>query len=142
MRLHRWLPLAATIFLAAAPAFAQSPIRADLGPPWLVDGKIQWPPNDGCADAEKPATLPAGMKIDRYGSENGSYFATPGTPYAQRALPYDPAKLPYAIYIVKKPLAVLECRIAAWFGEPGGGEQFKASEPAAQLKAEGVIENQ
>lgn len=139
MHLRRVLTVAAVALAVAGPAWAQSTLRADLGAPWIVDGKLQWPPNDGCAGDEVAETLPPGTKLDRYGSEGGSYFAVPGTPYEKRALPYDPTKLPYTVYVVEKPLAVLECMIAPWFGEPGGGEQFKAAEPAAQLKAEGVI---
>ena len=142
MRLHRLLAVAAVAAVVAAPAWAQSTLRADLGPPYYVNGQLSWPPNDGCADAEVTEVLPPGMKIDRYGSENGSYFAVPGTPYEARALPYDPTKLPYTVYEVEKPLKVLECTIAPWFGESGGGKQFKAAEPAAQLKAEGVLKPQ
>lgn len=126
--------------LAIAPASAQSPINPTLSAEWRdPNGQLRWPPNDGCAGTEAAQTLPPGTAIDRYGSENGSYFASPGTPYPARALPDDPAKLPYAVYVVRKPLTVEECTIAPWFGEPGGGVQFKAAEPAAQLKAEGII---
>ncbi len=142
MRRAMWFAVAILLTSCAppAPAPAPSPIRADLPAEWRdASGRLRWPPNDGCASPERPATLPPGAKIDRYGSDGGSYFAVPGTPYAARALPYDPGKLPYTIYIVRQPLPVQECQIAPWFGEPGGGEQFKAAEPAKRLQAEGVI---
>jgi len=130
------LSLAACATSGPSPA-PQSLLRSDLGPDWL-----RWPPNDGCDGAEMAATLPPGVKIDRYGRDTGSYFAVPGTPYEARSLPYNPALQPYAVYVVVKPLPVQQCKIAAWFGEPGGGEQFKAAEPAVQLISEGVIARQ
>ena len=119
---------------------AQPALRADLTAPWVQNGQINWPPNDGCDGTEKSETLPQGTLVDRYGSDYGTFFAQPGTPYEARALPYDTSTLPYHIYIVAQPLTVLECRIAPWFGEPGGGEQYKAPENALQLKAEGVLQ--
>jgi hypothetical protein len=83
--------------------------------------------------------LQPGTRIDRYGSDQGYFFAVPGTPYEARALPYQQPTLVYTVYVVRKDLPVLECTIAPWFDEPGGGKQFKASKKAAQLKAEGVI---
>lgn len=142
MALRSLLAVASLAAVFSVPAAAQSPLRADLGPPWLVDGKLSWPPNDGCDGAAHAESLQPGARIDRYGSENGSYFATPGTAYEARALPYDPTKLPYTVYVVKKQFTVQECKIAAWFGEPGGGEQFKANESAAQLRSEGMIDTQ
>jgi Tuberculosis necrotizing toxin len=124
-------------FMAVACAPAQSSLNPALSAEWL-----RWPPNDGCAGVESTETLQPGTIIDRYGSENGSYFASPGTPYAARALSYDPAKSPYNAYVVRKPLEVEECTTAPWFGEPGGGIQFKAAEPALRLKSEGIIASQ
>jgi Tuberculosis necrotizing toxin len=119
---------------AATPATGESLLRPTLSTKWLM-----WPPNDGCAGAEVADTLQPGTKIDRYGSEGGSFFAVPGTAYDQRALPYQQAGLAYTVYVVRQPLPVQECTIAPWFDEPGGGKQFKAAEPAYKLKAEGVI---
>ena len=124
---------------AASPAWAEPPVRAGLGAPWYVDGKLHWPPDDGCADTPAAETLPPGTRIDQYGSDASSLFSVPGTTADARALPYDPAKLPYAVYIVRKPLDVQECTVAAWFGQAGGGEQFRAAASAAQLKTEGAI---
>lgn len=134
-KLHRLVAVAVLGIVATAPASAQSLLNPTLN----VTNWLRWPPNDGCAGAEIAETLQPGMRIDRYGSENGRFFATPNTPYAARALPYDPAKLPHTVYVIQKPLTVEECTAAPWFDEPGGGIQFKAAEPAAQLKAEGVI---
>jgi len=84
--------------------------------------------------------IPAGTTIDRYGGEeHGRFFAPLGTPYEARSLPYDRRTEPYFIYEVQKPLPVKACKTAAWFDEPGGGIQYETQEPAAQLKAEGMI---
>jgi hypothetical protein len=122
---------------AQPPAPPPSILRADLGPDWL-----RWPPNDGCDGAETAATLPPGTKVDRYGRDTGKFFATPGTSYEARALPYNPAGQAYTVFVVLKPLPVEECKIAAWFGEPGGGMQFKTDESAAQLIADGTLARQ
>jgi hypothetical protein len=79
--------------VAVACAPTQSSINPTLSAKWL-----RWPPNDGCVGVEAAETLQPGTMIDRYGSENGSYFASQGTSYAARALPYDPAKTPYTAY--------------------------------------------
>ncbi|MCJ1338804.1 hypothetical protein MMC09_004093 [Bachmanniomyces sp. S44760] len=78
-------------------------------------------------------TLNPGTKVDRFGSEYGSYISAADAPYSQRALP--PSNLDtnpsapdypynYHIYEVIKDLDVLGGPIAPWFGQPGLGAQF------------------
>jgi hypothetical protein len=93
----------------------------------------------GCANNPAAETLRPGVEIDRYGNEGGRFFAPLGTPWRDRALPYDPAGTAYRIYVIRQPLTVEACRTAAWFGEPGGGLQFETSESAAQLSRAGLI---
>jgi hypothetical protein len=125
--------------LFAGLAAAQS-LRPDLAPQWKdAQGQLRWPPDDGCADKPRTETLNPGLSLDRYGSDGGSYFALPGTPFPQRALPYDVRGMAYHIYVVVKPLTASECRIAAWFGEPGGGEQFKTGQSVKQLLESGML---
>ncbi len=96
-----------------------------------------YPPSDGYATTpdgqpiEWVQTLFPGQHIDRYGSVYGSYLAPAGTSYARRALP--PASLDstpaagcnYHDYLVLRPLPVDAGPIAAWFAQPGGGEQYQ-----------------
>jgi hypothetical protein len=143
--IRRLVPALAFTALAAlaVPSPAQSPLSPGICPQWCdAAGQLRWPPDDGCANPAVGETLPPGTTIDRYGSEFGHFFASPGTSYAERSLPYDPTQLPYTVYIVREPLMVTKCTTAPWFGEPGGGVQFKTVEPAVQLKTEGVIEPQ
>ena len=70
MRHAQWLAaglLAVAASLAActpAPPPAASPIRADLPAAWRdASGQLRWPPNDGCTDPERPATLPPGARM-------------------------------------------------------------------------------
>ena len=105
-------------------------------------GGWKYPPADGYAldqngqPEEAPITLNPGQKIDRFGSEYGSFLAPAGTPYAQRSIPpsslntSDPAyTCNYHVYRVAKQFTVESGPIAAWFGQPGGGRQY-------QLKAD------
>lgn len=76
-------------------------------------------------------TLTPGKRIDRYGSEYGTFLAPKGTPYASRAIPPQSldsspaASCNYHAYRVKKPFAVHSGPIAAWFAQPGGGFQYQ-----------------
>ncbi|MBK1661895.1 TNT domain-containing protein [Paracraurococcus ruber] len=124
----------------AAGAVAQSNLNPDLGPDWkLPNGELRWPPNDGCADPALRVTLPPGTEIDRFGSEFGRFFATPGVSWEARALPYVQSAMPYAVYVVRTPLEAERCTIAAWFGAPGGGTQFKTADNVQALLASGVL---
>ncbi|KAJ9303485.1 hypothetical protein DTO217A2_7075 [Paecilomyces variotii] len=78
------------------------------------------------------ATLPVGAKVDRFGSEYGSFLAPLGAPYIQRALP--PSNLNaapgadypynYHVYQVTKEFVVGMGPIAPWFEQPGAGTQY------------------
>ena len=101
-----------------------------------ADGWI-YPPDNGYAltpegkPIEWVQTLYPGEHVDRYGSVYGSFLAPEGTPYAARAIP--PSSLDstpaapcnYHDYAVLRPLPVDAGPIAAWFAQPGGGEQFQ-----------------
>lgn len=78
-------------------------------------------------------TLQPGTRVDRFGSQYGSYISAADAPYSQRALP--PSNLDtdpntpdypynYHVYQVLKPLPVVGGPIAPWFGQPGLGAQF------------------
>ncbi|MFJ8041111.1 TNT domain-containing protein [Kitasatospora sp. NPDC096147] len=100
-------------------------------------GSWRYPPADGYVTLpdgtplEIQQTLVPGQRIDRYGSEYGSYLAPEGLPYATRALPpqsldSDPAPAcNYHVYKVAKAFTVDAGPIAPWFGQPGHGWQFQ-----------------
>ncbi|KAL8710652.1 MAG: hypothetical protein Q9220_004876 [cf. Caloplaca sp. 1 TL-2023] len=102
-------------------------------------GNYRYPPQNGYQlDLQGKAiqgnmTLEVGTKVDRFGSEYGSFISAADAPYAQRALP--PSNLDtspsapeypynYHIYTVLKRLDILGGPIAPWFGQPGLGTQF------------------
>ncbi|MER7463133.1 TNT domain-containing protein [Streptomyces sp. NPDC097981] len=100
-------------------------------------GSWKYPPNDGFAEVngtvdKAPELLAEGERLDRFGSEYGSYLAPAGDAYAKRALPPQnlntrDAAFPcdYHLYKVTKSFVVWAGSIAPWFEQPGGGRQIK-----------------
>ncbi|MCM2387950.1 glycohydrolase toxin TNT-related protein [Streptomyces albipurpureus] len=100
-------------------------------------GGWKYPPNDGFGEVngeidKEPTKLRPGQRLDRFGSEFGSYLAPAGDAYSERALP--PQNLntrdaavacDYRVYKVAKPFWVWQGSIAPWFEQPGGGQQIK-----------------
>ena len=113
-----------------------SPVVASSGPSTSnqISVQPQWPPYDGFEAGKSywmhllPCTL-----IDRYGYETGSFFAHVGTPFDQRALPAKNQSFDLWQYEVMKPLLVQGGYAAAWFGQPGGGAQYKSELSAQDL---------
>lgn len=88
-------------------------------------GEINWPPNNGFIDEQKIETLPQGTRVDRYGSDYGSFVAPYGTEYEKRSLPPGTENSQYSVFEVIKPINVQAGETAPWFDEPGGGTQYK-----------------
>ncbi|KAL4808083.1 hypothetical protein BDV18DRAFT_95947 [Aspergillus unguis] len=100
-------------------------------------GTYIYPPANGFVVDDAGATiignvtLPVGQKLDRFGSEYGSFLAPLGAPYIERSLPpsnlitYD-GNYPfnYHVYAVEKEFVVGLGPIAPWFEQPGMGTQF------------------
>lgn len=86
--------------------------------------------------------LEAGTKVDRFGSEYGTYVSAADAPFDQRSLPPNSLNSPpdglypynYHIYTVTRPLTVVGGPIAPWFGQPGLGAQFYIGETGNILK--------
>ncbi|MFC5667719.1 TNT domain-containing protein [Kitasatospora misakiensis] len=107
--------------------------------PTANNGKPGWiyPPANGYVTLpdgtpiEFEITLYPNQRIDRYGSEYGSFLAPEGLPYASRSIPpqsLDSTPAPscnYHDYKVIKPFAVHAGPIAPWFGQPGYGLQYQ-----------------
>ncbi|MFF1512294.1 TNT domain-containing protein [Streptomyces sp. NPDC058326] len=100
-------------------------------------GGWKYPPNDGFGEVngtvdKAPELLTEGERLDRFGSEYGSFLAPAGDAYAERALPPQnlntrDAAFPcdYHLYEVTRSFVVWEGSIAPWFEQPGGGRQIK-----------------
>lgn len=100
-------------------------------------GSWKYPPSNGYVLApdgrpvEIQQTLLPGQRIDRFGSEYGSFLAPEGLPYANRSIPPQSldstpaASCNYHDYQVLKPFKVDAGPIAPWFGQPGYGWQYQ-----------------
>jgi len=100
-------------------------------------GGFIFPPDNGYvigADGQpevSEATLHLGDRIDRFGSEFGAFLAPEGSSYASRSIPprnldsTPPASCNFHAYRVLKAFAVDTGPVAAWFAQPGGGQQFQ-----------------
>ena len=86
-------------------------------------GAINWPENNGFADMPMDEVLQPGARIDRYGSDYGSFTSPEGTPYEMRAVAPGTDQRPYSVFEVVEPINVKSGSIASWFDEPGGGIQ-------------------
>lgn len=100
-------------------------------------GGWKYPPNDGFAEVngrvdKHMEILVPGEKLDRFGSEFGSFLAPAGDPYAKRSLPpqnLNTRDLAFPcdshVYTATRPSPVWQGGIAPWFEQPGGGQQIK-----------------
>lgn len=123
--------------------------------PGNAPGKFKYPYADGFANdtSSQPIrgsmTLEPGVRVDRFGSEGGTYVAPAGSPYSQRALPptnlnstiVNGKRVPanYHVYEVKKSLVVIGGPTAPWFNQSGYGTQFQLPKRIAELVKEGVL---
>jgi len=78
-------------------------------------------------------TLQPGTLIDRYGPPSGKFVSPEGTPFPQRALPWNSQYDRYTRYQVIKPIEVEEGLVAPWFDQPGLGKQYKFNMTIEQL---------
>jgi Tuberculosis necrotizing toxin len=107
---------------------------------WVDDnGKILWPTNNGFSGTPMITKLKAGAKFDRYGSSTGKFASPLGTPANQRSLSPGMVSKPLTKYEVIKPFDVQSGKIAPWFGESGGGVQYKFDKSVKDLLLEGYI---
>ncbi|EAW16679.1 TNT domain-containing protein [Aspergillus fischeri NRRL 181] len=135
-------------FGALCPAEFLDKWASDVAP----NGTYIYPPANGfVVDTGKHpilgnATLPVGMKLDRFGSEYGSFLAPLGAPYIERSLP--PSNLNtfdgmypynYHVYQVIKEFVVGLGPIAPWFEQPGMGTQFVTYTNVLGLINEGYL---
>lgn len=99
------------------------------------DGRPIYPPNNGAVGTSRTITLKTGTIIGRYGRPNGGYVSPKGTPYRERALLRDTSPERYHLFEVIKDIENFkEAEVAAWFGQPGGGIQYKLPKKISELK--------
>ena len=103
----------------------------DLFKKYKINGG--YPPNDGAVSTIN-RTMKKGERFDRYGGkeiggqvlDGGSFGGKVGTPYEKRALPKGSDTRPYRVFEVTKDIPnVKEGKIIPWFGQEGGGIQYK-----------------
>lgn len=78
-------------------------------------------------------TASSRLTIDRIGGNDGAHFAPLDTAFSQRSLPPDRLNFDRTSYtidtnhplVVQQDLVIESSDIASWFGQPGGGVQFR-----------------
>jgi Tuberculosis necrotizing toxin len=101
------------------------------GPP--ASGRWLYPPRDGFRGPALQVRLVAGTLVDRFGRASGGQFLAPaGTSFAMRAIPPgsldtypDKVAYNYHLYRVADSFTVQAGATEPWFGQRGGGVQFK-----------------
>ncbi|MFE4455334.1 TNT domain-containing protein [Streptomyces sp. NPDC056796] len=103
----------------------------------VAQGLRKYPPHDGFAEADggtgrEPAELHTGQRLDRFGSEYGTYLAPAGDTCTERPLPPQSlntadteAPCDHRVYKVAKPFRVWQGSTAPWFGQAGGGRRIR-----------------
>ncbi|WP_007468701.1 TNT domain-containing protein [Segniliparus rugosus] len=110
------------------------------------DGRTRWPDE---TSKDKPYAIPGtvrtadpaemrGMTLDRYGYPKGGWLAPEGAPFGARGLPPESLGGDYTVYKVGDgPLPpgyrIEESKVAPWFGQPGGGTQYRIIGPDGDL---------
>ncbi|MFV0302431.1 MAG: TNT domain-containing protein [Paracoccus sp. (in: a-proteobacteria)] len=105
----------------------------------MQNGDYRWPPDNGFDAPPTYLVLPAGVLLDRFGSDYGRFFSPKGATFGARALPTVCANLVYSVFRVQAPLPVRIGSAAPWFDEPGGAMQVQTDASAAQLIADGTL---
>jgi len=103
------------------------------------EDSTRWPANNGAVGEPKPIALETGTRFDRYGTNNGSYGAPESTPFGDRALAPGSEKEPYKVFEVIKQLPAEAAENAPWFGQPGGGIQFRFADKIQKLLDDRII---
>ena len=97
-------------------------------------GTIIWPQNDGFSNNPTIISLPSNTQVDRYGYDAGRFVSPLGVSYRERSLAPGTDQKPYNKFRVVNTIYNVQSGYAApWFGEPGGGEQYKLPDTVANL---------
>ena len=100
-----------------------------LGGPKIGKKSILWPPKDGFVSS-RASKLKPGKIIDRYSefvgvNDTGRFAANKGTSFGKRSLPDNYKDFPLTKYKVLKTINVKAGKAAPWFGQSGGGMQYR-----------------
>lgn len=103
----------------------------DAGKTWRYPPQGGYLLNPDGTPVKLQVTIFAGQRIDRFGSEFGSYLSPEGTPYGARGIPPQsldnattPATCNYSRYKVLRDIPVYSGPIAPALGQPGFGLQY------------------
>jgi hypothetical protein len=118
-----------SIVKSHGPQFAREFMQARAAN-WVKDGRTWWPPNDGAAGVVTKEIIQKDARLSRVSSSSplddvGGFFAPAGTSFEARALPNSYIALKDTEYVVLKPFEVSKAQTAPWFGNSGGGTQYK-----------------
>ncbi len=105
-----------------------------------ASGDINWPENDGFYGDSFDYTLKPYTRIDRYGSDYGTFVAIVGHPYEDYSLAPGSEYKNYSIFIVRKPIKGKAGAVYPWFDEPGGATQIVLPAPVKDLLEDGSLE--
>ncbi|WP_369344762.1 TNT domain-containing protein [Demequina maris] len=83
--------------------------------------------------------LQPGTRLDRYGSNRGSFVSPAGTPFENRGLLSSRASDPYSLFTVQKPITVRGGIAAPWMDSPGGGVQYLLPRSVQELLEGGFL---
>ena len=127
-------------------------IEGDCSFDWTT---LKWPDFNGCDGREQSLTFQVGETYDRYGSEKGYFLGDLRNTFDQRSMA---AMKPgarcshvfrnrllskeqqYRQYRVLKPFVVKTCKVAPFFGHPGGGIQYRLFPGTIPLNEQSLIE--
>lgn len=117
--------LASTVEVASAIGIASAPAVAQTAENVCTDIQTYYPPNDGFYGPTEQVVLDPGTIIQRTGTLYGHFAAPVGTPQKLLSLPYYQIGQPTKLIEVIEPVKVTAGKAAAWFGQIGGGTQYK-----------------
>ncbi|HEV8656774.1 MAG TPA: glycohydrolase toxin TNT-related protein [Candidatus Limnocylindria bacterium] len=97
-------------------------------------------PNRGFLGEPSREVLRPGTRVDRYGSEQGTFVSPQGTSFEARSLPaeYETSQ-PYMRYEVVQPVEVNSGQIAPWHNQPGLGWQYELPGSIEELLNSGIL---
>ena len=101
---------------------------------------LKWPDFNGCSGRETSLTFQVGETYDRFGAERGYFLGDLKNTFDERSMAATKSarqckilfsqklasgEQEYHQYRVVKPFTVKTCKIAPFFGHPGGGVQYR-----------------